>query len=66
MLEYFPTNRTHTHNMSFPTANSSANATQNKAAACFRAATKLVPGENGALKVAMDHAGYVPLLEQAW
>ena len=49
--------------MSFATANTqqtSPNA--NKAAACFRAATELVQGENGALKVGMDHAGWVPLL----
>jgi hypothetical protein len=66
MLEYFPTNRTHTHNMSFPTANSSANATQNKAAACFRAATKLVPGVGHTRHGPSPPSGLHSHLEQAW
>ena len=38
------------------------NNTVNRGASAFRSATTLVVGENGAMKVGMDHAGWKPML----
>lgn len=48
------------HNTAFASANSSTKA--NRAASGFRSAAKLVPGENGELKVKIDEAGWLPLM----